>query len=286
MPELPEVETVRLGLAPVLEGARFRNVELRRGDLRRPLPARFATRIAGARVLALRRRGKYLVGDLSTGESLIMHLGMSGRFHFAGGGRSPNDAYYVKPPDPSHDHVVFDVKGPAGAARIFYNDPRRFGLMDLAPTAELAACEHFRGMGPEPLDREFSAAAFNQRLEGRAAPVKAILLDQRAVAGVGNIYACEALFRASVSPKRKGKSVAGSRGERLHAALVAVLKEAIEAGGSTLTSFAASDGARGRFQHGFKVYDREGAPCPACGGRIRRVVQAGRSTFYCAICQR
>ncbi len=287
MPELPEVETVRRGLKPVMEGARFKSVEARRADLRFPLPRRFAERVSGARVERLDRRGKYLIAALSTGEALIMHLGMSGRFTVKDKTRSNAGAYYYAADgDPRHDHIVFEVAGGSALARIVYNDPRRFGFMDLVDSAALDQSSHFRELGPEPLSEEFDLAHFNRTLKSRAAPIKAALIDQRVVAGIGNIYACEALFRAGVSPTRLAKSVAGARGARLHAAIRAVLEEAIEAGGSSLRDFAASDGALGDFQHRFKVYDREGDPCPKCAAPVRRIVQSGRSTFYCSSCQR
>ncbi len=282
MPELPEVETVRRGLEPAMLGARFRRVEARRADLRFPFPERFERRLVGARVDMLSRRGKYMIARLSTGESLILHLGMTGRFTVEAQRLQPGEFYYDAPPDPRHDHVLFEMDG----ARIAYNDPRRFGFMDLVATEALETSAHFAAMGPEPLGPSFTAAALNKALAGKAAPIKAALLDQRVVAGVGNIYACEALFRAGVSPRRRAGSVAGARGARLHVAIREVLEEAIEAGGSTLRDFAGSDGARGAFQERFRVYDREGAPCPACAAPVRRLVQSGRSTFYCAACQR
>lgn len=286
MPELPEVETVRRGLEPAMVGARFVRVECRRPDLRFPFPERFQTRLAGARIEALSRRGKYLLASLSTGETLIAHLGMSGRFTIEASKRVDTGAfYYAEPPDPRHDHVVFVVKG-AATARIVYNDPRRFGFMDLAASDRLESSAHFARMGPEPLAPDFTAAAFNSALRDRVAPIKTSLLDQRVVAGVGNIYACEALFRAGISPKRRAASVSGRRGERLHAAVREVLAEAIEAGGSTLRNFAAANGSGGVFQQSFSVYDREGAPCRNCDAPVRRIVQGGRSTFYCGECQR
>lgn len=285
MPELPEVETVRRGLAPAMEGARFRRVEMRRPDLRFPLPQDFVERLTGARVERLERRGKYLVATLSTGEALVMHLGMSGRFTIRGE-RSAGDFYHAEDADPRHDHILFEMQRGRGSTGIVFNDPRRFGFMDLEPADKLAHSRHFAGMGPEPLEEAFTAEAFNRALRGRSAPVKAALLDQGVVAGIGNIYASEALFRAGISPRRLARSVAGAKGARLHAAVVEVLREAIEAGGSSLRDFAASDGALGYFQHRFKVYDREGKPCPACGGPVRRLVQSGRSTFYCGHCQR
>lgn len=287
MPELPEVETVRRGLKPVMEGARFERVEARRADLRFRLPKGFAARLTGARVDRFDRRGKYLIAALSTGETLLMHLGMSGRFTVTDGARSnPGAVDYASDADPRHDHIAFEMAGAAAPARIIYNDPRRFGFMDLIESAALHRSPHFQHLGPEPLGEAFSAGAFNAAIKGRSAPIKAALIDQRVVAGIGNIYACEALFRAGVSPKRSGGSVAGARGARLHAALREVLEEAIAAGGSSLRDFAASDGALGYFQHRFKVYDREGEPCPRCATPVRRIVQSGRSTFYCGACQR
>ncbi|MEZ5917163.1 MAG: bifunctional DNA-formamidopyrimidine glycosylase/DNA-(apurinic or apyrimidinic site) lyase [Parvularculaceae bacterium] len=288
MPELPEVETVRRGLAPAMERARFDSVRTARGDLRFAFPKDFTSRLEGATVEALGRRGKYLTAGLSTGETLIMHLGMSGRFTVSAGDGAarPGEFYDSTPTNPAHDHVEFLLSGPAGRARIVYNDPRRFGFMDLAATAGLASCRHFAGMGPEPLCNEFSAAGLSAALKGRASPIKAALLDQSVVAGLGNIYVCEALFRARVSPRRKAASVAGGRAERLAPAIRDILTEAIAAGGSSLKDFAASDGALGYFQHRFSVYDRAGAGCTACGAPIRRIVQSGRSTFYCGVCQR
>ncbi len=285
MPELPEVETVRRGLAPVMEGAVLEAVSLRRADLRFPLPARFAERLEGARIEALTRRGKYLLAALSGGETLIMHLGMSGRFSVEGA--RPGRFHQTIAHHPAHDHVVFALARDGKArATITYNDVRRFGFMDLVRTEALDRCRHFAAMGPEPLGPAFTDAYFRERLKGRRTPIKAALLDQRIVAGVGNIYACEALYRAGVSPRRKAASVAGARSDRLRAALVETLAEAIEAGGSTLRDFAASDGALGYFQHAFKVYDRASAQCASCGDAIKRIEQAGRSTFYCGRCQR
>lgn len=286
MPELPEVETVRRGLAPVLAGATISAVRLNRPDLRFPLPDRFADRLAGARVERLDRRGKYMIAPLSTGECLVLHLGMTGRFSIGGANAQPGDFYHDAPTDPAHDHVVFEVASPHSPRTISYNDPRRFGFMDLVPTARLDASTHFAGMGPEPLGPAFTAAALSAALRGKAAPIKAALLDQAVVAGLGNIYVSEALFRAGVSPRRKAGAVAGARAARLHAAIVAVLEEAIEAGGSTLRDFAGADGAEGAFQQRFRVYDREGEPCPRCGATVKRLVQSGRSTFFCGGCQR
>ncbi|MDZ7629119.1 MAG: bifunctional DNA-formamidopyrimidine glycosylase/DNA-(apurinic or apyrimidinic site) lyase [Parvularculaceae bacterium] len=288
MPELPEVETVRRGLAPFMAGATITSVVARRPDLRFPLPAAFAQRLAGATVGPLGRRGKYLTAPLSTGETLIMHLGMSGRFTVSGAaaGQRPGSFYYAGSTNPAHDHVAIEVSGPAGVARIDYNDPRRFGFMDLAPTEALHRSKHFDGMGPEPLSEAFTAALFHEALKGRAAPLKAALLDQSVVAGLGNIYVCEALWRARLSPRRAAGRVSGPAAARLHEAVRAVLSEAIEAGGSSLRDFAASDGALGYFQHRFSVYDRAGAPCLCCGAPVRRFVQSGRSTFACGKCQK
>ncbi|HXI86551.1 MAG TPA: bifunctional DNA-formamidopyrimidine glycosylase/DNA-(apurinic or apyrimidinic site) lyase [Parvularculaceae bacterium] len=287
MPELPEVETVRRGLAPVMVGARFDRVELRRADLRFPLPPNFVSRLEGARVESLDRRGKYLIASLSTGESLIMHLGMSGRFTVeAGATPRPGKFYFAERAAPRHDHVIFHMQGDKGRTRIVYNDPRRFGLMDVAGIGGLQSNRHMKGMGPEPLGPSFTAAVLAAALRSRTAPIKGALLDQRVVAGIGNIYACEALFRAGISPRRKARSVSGARSARLHRALIDVLSEAIEAGGSSLKDFAGSDGALGYFQHRFQVYDREGLACSLCDAPVRRIVQAGRSTFYCGACQK
>lgn len=286
MPELPEVETVRRGLAPFMEGAVISRVELRRPDLRFPLPAGFVQRLSGSRIETLDRRGKYLIAGLSTGESLIMHLGMSGRFTVdAGTARRPGRFAIARSSDARHDHVVFHIESGERAV-VTYNDPRRFGFMDIALKGGLESCRHFKDMGPEPLGNGFSADVLNGSLAGRTGPVKTALLDQRVVAGLGNIYACEALYRARISPRRRAGSVAGKRGERLHAAIVSVLRDAIEAGGSSLRDFAGANGDLGYFQHRFDVYDREGKACPSCGGTVSRIVQSGRSTFFCGRCQR
>ncbi len=285
MPELPEVETVRRGLAPAMEGAVFADVLAHRPDLRFPLPANFHGRLVGAKVRSLGRRGKYMLADLSSGETLIIHLGMTGRFTVREAAR-PGVFYHDAGGDPAHDHVTFRMMGPAGEREIVYNDARRFGFMDLADSRSLEKSRHFAAMGPEPLAPDFALESFSRALSGRSAPIKAALLDQSIVAGLGNIYVCEALFRSQISPRRKAKSVGAAKTSRLHAAIREVLTEAIEAGGSTLKDFAAADGARGYFQHRFDVYGREGEPCPACGSRVRRIVQSGRSTFYCGKCQR
>ena len=287
MPELPEVETVRAGLAPAFANARFARVETRRPDLRFPLPENFAARLEGARVLALRRRAKYLLADLDSGETLIMHLGMSGSFRVEQGGEAatPGEFHYERGKPGAHDHVIFEFER---GARVVYNDPRRFGFMDLAATPTLAACKHFAGMGIEPLDGGLDGAALRRLFDGKAAPLKAALLDQKLIAGLGNIYVCEALHRAGLSPKRAAGAVTKARAARLAQAIQEVLREAVEAGGSSLRDHRQTNGDLGYFQHAFRVYDREGAACPTpgCAGTVLRVAQAGRSTFFCARCQK
>ena len=294
MPELPEVETVRRGLAPAMEGARFAAVETRRVDLRVPFPRNFARRLTGRSVNHLRRRAKYLLADLDDGNVLLMHLGMSGSFRVEAGERAKGAIarhYRARPRHAAHDHVLFRM---SNGARIVYNDPRRFGLMDIVPRAELAASRHFHDLGIEPLGREFNAAVLARILAGRKAPLKAAMIDQRLIAGLGNIYACEALWRARLSPKRRAGTLARRNGgptkeaSALVAAIRAVLKEAIAAGGSSLRDHIRTDGELGEFQHRFSVYEREGEPCPrrGCGGTVVRIVQAGRSTYYCPVCQR
>ena len=288
MPELPEVETVRRGLAPVMEGRRLSLVETRRPDLRFPFPERFSERLTGAQVLGLGRRGKYLTVALDTGETAILHLGMSGRFTVRAPGAAPLAlGEFVHDPGgvSVHDHVRFETDE---GAEIIFNDPRRFGFMDLVPTEDLEVCKHFAGMGPEPLSNAFSEARLSEALRGKRSPIKMALLDQRVVAGLGNIYVCEALFRARISPRRSAHTVPGVRARRLYPAIRSVLEEAIAAGGSTLRDFAHSDGSLGYFQHRFDVYDREGERCSAdgCVGRVERIVQSGRSTFFCPACQR
>jgi formamidopyrimidine-DNA glycosylase len=274
MPELPEVETVRAGLATALKGRRLAKVVINRADLRKPFPDSFAQRLSGRRVKHLRRRAKYLLLDLDRGETLIMHMGMSGRFTVYG--KSP-------PPIGKHDHVVFDTDQ---GVRIIFTDHRRFGLMTLAPTAEIESHPLFAGVGPEPLGDEFTARILSAALRGKRTPIKSALLDQRVVAGLGNIYVCEALFRAGISPKRLASSVAGIRAARLVPAIKSVLKDAIAAGGSSLRDYARASGELGDFQHRFQVYGREKKACIRCGTPIKRIVQAGRSTFFCPHCQR
>jgi formamidopyrimidine-DNA glycosylase len=288
MPELPEVETVRRGLAPAMEGARFAKVEVRRGDLRWPLPKGFAQRLDGKTVEGLGRRAKYLLADLSSGEVLLMHLGMSGSFR-VGKDAKPGVYYHERSKSTAHDHIVFHM---SNGATVTFNDPRRFGSMKLVLRAKLDQEPLLRSLGPEPLGNEFDAAMLAKACAGKKTSLKAALSDQRVVAGLGNIYVCEALFRARLSPKRRASTIAdrhgksNERAERLVDAIKAVLGDAIEAGGSSLRDHRRADGSLGDFQHNFRVYDREGEPCPNCKGRIKRIVQAGRSTFYCPSCQK
>jgi formamidopyrimidine-DNA glycosylase len=302
MPELPEIETVRRGLAPVLVGVRFKGVELRRADLRFPFPTRFAARLEGQTVVTLGRRAKYLLAHLASSEVLVMHLGMSGRFTVRParsasaaslplGGELVGQFTYNTGPDPAHNHVVFTLES---GATITYNDPRRFGLMTLIGQAELATHKLFRDLGVEPLGNELNAVYLAARARGRGADLKAFLMDQRIIAGLGNIYVSEALHRAGLSPNRSAACLVRKNGqptdraERLVPAIRSVLEEAIAAGGSTLRDYRQSDGALGDFQHSFAVYGREGEPCvkAGCRGMVQRSVQVGRSTFYCASCQR
>ena len=283
MPELPEVETVRRGLDTAMRGRRIVRVDLRRPDLRWPLPEGMAERLTGATVERLRRRSKYIMADLSTGETLLIHLGMSGRILVSGGQLGAFHANSATPE--KHDHVVIDLDD---ATRITFNDARRFGAMDLLQTGTEDTHWLLRDLGPEPLGNAFDETYLAARMKGRATPVKSLLLDQKTVAGLGNIYVCEVLFRAGVHPTRKAGRVSASRVATLVPIIREVLGEAIEAGGSSLRDFRHSDGELGYFQHSFRVYDREGAHCvtPGCTGAIARIAQSGRSTFYCPHCQR
>ena len=283
MPELPEVETVRRGLGPVMEGALIERAEVNRPDLRWPLPDRMAERLTGQRVERLRRRSKYILADLSSRETLLIHLGMSGRMLISG---DPLGQFVHSHPAPEkHDHVVLHL---ANGARITFNDPRRFGAMDLMQTGAAEDHKLLAALGPEPLGNGFNEAHLVAALKGRNTPIKAALLDQRIVAGLGNIYVCEALFRAGIHPARKAGRISAARIASLVPIIREVLTEAIEAGGSSLRDFRQADGELGYFQHRFDVYGREGQPCrtPGCAGNIRRIVQSGRSSFYCALCQR
>jgi len=282
VPELPEVETVRRGLSPVMEGRVILAADQRRPDLRWPLPERMAERLKGKRVERLRRRSKYILADLSSGETLIVHLGMSGRMLVSGA--VLGEFHHHHPAPAKHDHVVIDMEG---GARITFNDARRFGAMDLVATEQ--AEEHWllAGLGPEPLGNAFDEKYLVARLRGRNTPIKAALLDQRVVAGLGNIYVCEVLHRAGISPRRKAGRISADRARMLVPIIREVLAEAIEAGGSSLRDYRQADGELGYFQHTFRVYDREGEPCvsPGCSGTVARIVQSGRSSFYCAACQ-
>ena len=293
MPELPEVETVLRGLKPVLEGRRIETVTLRRAGLRFPFPADFAARLTGSTVTGLWRRAKYMLASLDTGEILLVHLGMTGRFTVFSGSQTRNlgEFYFETAAGPAgegpHDHVVLGLDD---GTRLVYSDPRRFGIMDLFPEAEAPSHKLLRGIGVEPLGNGFDALYLAERFRGKAAPLKAALLDQHIIAGLGNIYVCEALHRAGLSPRRKARTLVRRKGhdprlDELVRQIREVLGEAIAAGGSTLQDFAHTDGAQGAFQQRFLVYDREGEPCIRCGGTIERLVQSGRSTFYCRKCQ-
>jgi formamidopyrimidine-DNA glycosylase len=292
MPELPEVETVRRGLAPAMERARIAKVDVRDRRLRWPIAKDFEKRIEGKTVEGLGRRAKYLLADLSSGDVLLMHLGMSGSFR-VGKDAKPGVYYHEKSKSTAHDHVVFHM---SNGQTVTFNDPRRFGSMKLVPRAGLDSEPLLRALGPEPLGNEFDAAMLARACAGKKTSLKAALSDQRVVAGLGNIYVCEALFRAGLSPKRQASTIADRNGKpnaravALVEAIKAVLKDAIAAGGSSLRDHRRADGSLGDFQHNFRVYDREGKPCPNCKGKkttlIKRIVQNGRSTFYCPSCQK
>jgi formamidopyrimidine-DNA glycosylase len=292
MPELPEVETVRRGLEPYLVGARIVSVELRRPDLRFPLPPDFAENLTGATVTAAERRAKYLLFRLSSGPTWLSHLGMTGSYRFADFVYKSASRYYEPTAAEKHDHIQLQLSHPDhGEMLLIYNDARRFGFMDLFE--DEATSPYLKDLGPEPLSNSFSAQSMAQRFRGRSAPMKAVLLDQRVVAGLGNIYVSEALHRAHIRPARAAGSLVQPDGaadpalDRLAAAVRDVLNEAIAAGGSTLRDFRNAEGGAGYFQHSFSVYDREGEPCPTpgCDGTITRIVQSGRSSFFCPRCQ-
>jgi formamidopyrimidine-DNA glycosylase len=290
MPELPEVETVRRGLQPVMEGSKILSAEARRKDLRFPFQKDFVARLKGQTVTGLGRRAKYLMADLGSGDVLLMHLGMSGSFRIQKkeDAEMPGQFHHPRGKNGAHDHVVFHMS--SGAAIIF-NDPRRFGYMKIIARNELDEEPLLRGLGPEPLGNEFDAAMLATSCEGKATTLKAALLDQRVVAGLGNIYVCEALYRAHLSPKRQAKTLADRKGgptdhaKRLVDAIHTVLNQAIKAGGSSLRDHRQTDGELGYFQHQFLVYDREGQKC-GCGGVVKRFTQNGRSTFWCPKCQK
>ncbi|MGX0974710.1 formamidopyrimidine-DNA glycosylase [Roseovarius sp. MBR-51] len=283
MPELPEVETVRRGLAPVMEGQVIARATVNRPDLRWPFPPEMSARLTCQRVLALRRRSKYLLADLASGETLLIHLGMSGRMLISG---DPLGQFVHAHPTPEkHDHVVLDM---AGGARITFNDPRRFGAMDLMPTIMAESHPLLARIGPEPLGNAFNELYLTAALKGRNTPIKSALLDQRIVAGLGNIYVCETLYRAGISPLTRAGTLSAKRVASLVPIIREVLRDAITAGGSSLRDFRQTDGELGYFQHSFDVYGREGDRCRTlgCTGLITRVIQAGRSSFYCPKCQR
>ncbi len=295
MPELPEVETVRRGLQPVMEGSRILSVETRRPDLRFPLPADFAARLRGKRIAALGRRAKYLLAEIEGGPTLICHLGMSGSFRVEAdeGGAMPGRFHHERNKAAAHDHVVFHLASPRGSlSRVVFNDPRRFGFMLFADDNR----EHpmLAGLGVEPTGNALDGRTLADLLRGKKTPLKAALLDQTLIAGLGNIYVSEALWRAGLSPRRMAGTIAPANGrvtqraERLAGAIRSVIADAIAAGGSSLRDYVHADGSLGYFQHSFSVYDREGEPCrkPGCTGTISRIVQSGRSTFYCPVCQR
>lgn len=295
MPELPEVETVRRGLAPHMEGGAIRKLTLKRGDLRFPFPEDFAGRVQGHKILALSRRAKYLLVNLENDLTIIAHLGMSGSFRIeADRDETPGDFHRPRGKDEAHDHVIFDVDRPDGSVRIVYNDPRRFGFMHLMATSELDRYPAFAGLGPEPTGNFLSADYLAQRFRSKKQPLKSALLDQKVVAGLGNIYVCEALYRAHLLPTRSATSIVKANGkpskalELLTDDIRIVIGEAIEAGGSSLRDHIQADGSLGYFQHHFRVYDREDEPCltPNCNGTVSRITQAGRSTFFCPICQK
>lgn len=288
MPELPEVETVRRGLEPAMVGKRISIADVRRPDLRWPFPERMAARLTGARVERLRRRSKYILGDLDTGETVLIHLGMSGRMTITPPSGDVKDMlgdfHHLHPTPEKHDHVVLDMED---GTRVSFNDARRFGSWDLFATDSGESHKLLAVLGPEPLGNSFDEAYFKSALKGKNSPIKSVLLDQRVVAGLGNIYVCEALWRTGISPLRKAGGLSGKRVASLVPAIRQVLEEAIESGGSSLKDYRQADGELGYFQHAFAVYGREGEPCKSngCKGSIKRVVQSGRSSFYCNICQ-
>ncbi len=301
MPELPEVETVRRGLSPVMEGARIERLLLTRPDLRFPFPEGFAELVEGREILSLGRRAKYLLIELDNGLTIVSHLGMSGSFRIESEadapetpGETPGDFHHPRSKDGKHDHVIFHLALGAQKTRIIYNDPRRFGFMHLVRRADIDLYPAFAGLGPEPTGNALSAGYLAGRFRGKSQPLKGALLDQKVIAGLGNIYVCEALWRSHLSPLRgAGTLVTKTRKpkpalEVLTENIRAVIADAIAAGGSSLRDHIQTDGSLGYFQHSFSVYDREGHACrlPGCGGTVERITQSGRSTFYCAACQR
>ncbi len=301
MPELPEVETVRRGLSPVMEGARIERLLLTRPDLRFPFPEGFAELVEGREILSLGRRAKYLLIELDNGLTIVSHLGMSGSFRIESEadthgtpGETPGDFHHPRSKDGKHDHVIFHLALGAQKTRIIYNDPRRFGFMHLVRRADIDLYPAFAGLGPEPTGNALSASYLAGRFQGKSQPLKGALLDQKVIAGLGNIYVCEALWRSHLSPLRGAGTLVTKAGkpkpalEVLTENIRAVIADAIAAGGSSLRDHIQTDGSLGYFQHSFSVYDREGHACrlPGCGGTVERITQSGRSTFYCAACQR
>lgn len=296
MPELPEVETVRRGLAPVMEGGVIEKAVINRPNLRFPFPHDFVERLAGQKILSVGRRAKYLIVDLASGEVLVMHLGMSGSFRIelAEGVSAPGIFHHPRSDAQKHDHVIISVSGPHGRADIIYNDPRRFGYMNLVARSDMETHKHFAAVGVEPTGNSLDGALISKLFAGKSTPLKAALLDQRLIAGLGNIYVCEALWWAKLSPERKSSSItrkdgkATKRTELLATSISEIIASAIEAGGSSLRDHKQTDGSMGYFQHRFNVYDQEGEPCKTegCSSMIKRIVQSGRSTFYCPTCQR
>jgi formamidopyrimidine-DNA glycosylase len=293
MPELPEVETVRRGLQPVMEGARIARVDQRRADLRFPFPLRFAGRIEGQTVISVSRRAKYLLFHLENGLTLLSHLGMSGSFRIekgGGGEEMPGLFHLPRGKLLAHDHAVFSLSSPGREeCRVIYNDPRRFGFMDLIEPGGLSENRFLQGLGAEPVGNELSGALISKLFAKKAAPLKSALLDQRLIAGLGNIYVCEALWRSGLSPERASMTISGTiQADRLASDIREVIAEAIQAGGSSLRDYVQTDGSLGYFQHSFSVYDREGEPCrkARCKGTVSRIVQSGRSSFYCPACQK
>jgi formamidopyrimidine-DNA glycosylase len=300
MPELPEVETVKRGLAPTMEGALITRLELRRENLRFPFPDAFGEKTSGRTIISLGRRAKYLLIDLDDGNTIISHLGMSGSFRIEAGplsetqlSETPGEFHHPRSKDEKHDHAIFHLEGPSGISRVIYNDPRRFGFMDMAERTALDINPFLYGLGPEPTGNTLSAAYLAERFVGKAQPLKSALLDQKNIAGLGNIYVCEALWRSHLKPTRAAATLVTKTGkptrqmELLVSSIREVIADAILAGGSSLRDHIQTDGSLGYFQHSFSVYDRQGQPCrtPGCGGTVARIVQAGRSTFYCPICQ-
>jgi len=283
MPELPEVETVRAGLAPVMEGQVIAQADVNRADLRWPFPENMSARLTGAQITKLRRRSKYILADLNPDETLLIHLGMSGCMLISG--HTVGDFHHAHPAPAKHDHVVFHMEN---GVRVTFNDARRFGAMDLMPTADDEDHWLIRDLGPEPLGNKFDDNYLVEKLKGKNTPIKTALLDQRIVSGLGNIYVCEVLYRAGIHPARKAGKISAKRVATLVPLIRDVLSEAIAAGGSSLRDYKQTDGELGYFQHTFKVYDQEGNPCatPDCTKEISRIVQSGRSSFFCPQCQR